>query len=405
MTLSDASIHNDCFTSIPSNEIVRQILDQCITAIDIFSKQLLVEALILTGSFSRGEGSILFGDSGVANVLGDMEFYVVLGESANHASVQTQLSMLAQTVERELCEQQINCKVEFSPVARNYFRRVRPSIFNYELFKNGKVVFGDKNLLQEIPPFGPDSIPPEDGFYLLSNRMVEQLIAVTSMRDNSSDIRYQILKLYLDMAGSYLVVSGRYAPTYAERAGLCSAAMPTDKIIASSARRQLFLETLDKATAYKLNPNIADCPLMSEENLPEQFWKLFQEAASYCRDIWQWELHQLFGASENGAGWTVLANRRFKILFIIREWLKFFIMTHRAGQKFSVWRAIRQCTKGTPRTLIYAAAAHLYFGLAEGKKIDTRTIERLLPVSCRLNSTDEAIDAVIDSWDKFVRSA
>ena len=381
------------------------VLDHCVSAIGKVSNDHSLTALILTGSFSRGEGSIFLDDSSVAHVLGDIEFFVVLAEGERHADVHSLLAALSLDVERQLCEQQINCKIEFSPVARNYFRRVRPNIFNYELLKHGKVVFGDKNILHEIPSFGSDRIPPEDGFFLLCNRIVEQLIATRSLRGNPSDFRYQILKLYLDMAGSYLVVSGRYAPTYAERVDLCEEAMVTDNVIISDDRRKLFQDILASCTAYKLNPNTTDCPLMSEESSSENLWKLFQEAAPFCKDIWLWEIQQLFGITENGTVWTVLANRRFKLRFIIREWLKFFIVAHRVGRKLSVWRAICQFSKGTPRTLIYSAAAHMYFCLAEGKKIDTRMVEQLLPVSSNLNSTDEAIDAVIDSWNTFVRSA
>lgn len=404
MRSNNQNLHRLCLDDCTTQH-AQHVLTHCISAITIISKEHSIDALILTGSFSRSEGSILLGDSGVAHVLGDIEFFVVLGESANYANAQTQLSKLSLAVEQDLLEQQIICKVEFSPVARNYFRRVRPGIFNYELLKHGKVVFGDKYILQEIPSFGADNIPQVDGFYLLCNRIVEQLIAVKSFSGSSSDIQYQILKLYLDMAGSYLVVSGRYAPTYAERVGLCAEAMNTDKVITSDDRSEQFQDLLAKATAYKLNPNIADSPLMSEDDSPESFWIHFQVAASFCKDIWKWEIKRLFGASENDEDWTVLANRRFTFSSNTHEWLKFFLVAHRAGRKLSVWRAIRQFTKGTPRTLIYAAAAHLYFSLAEGKKVDVRMVERLLPVPCSLNSTDEAIDAVIESWNTFVRSA
>lgn len=387
------------------NKTATMVLDHCVSAIGKVSNDHSLIALALTGSFSRGEGSILVDRSGVAHVLGDIEFFVALDEGANHSIAQVQLSALSSAVEQELQEQQIDCKVEFSPVSRNYFRRVRPSIFNYELLKHGKVVFGDKGILHEIPSFGAESIPPEDGFYLLCNRIVEQLIAWRSLEINSCDNRYQILKLYLDMAGSCLVVSGRYAPTYAERTGLCAEAVAAENIIIAADRRQSFLEILKTATAYKLNPNTAECPLMSGPYSPELFRKLFTEAASICRDIWGWELRYLFGASDRSEPWTVSANRFFRARFVVREWLKFLLMARRAGQDYSVRHAVRLFTKGTPRTLIYAAAVEMYFYLAEGQKVDLRAIEQLLPIPCRLDSEEQALDAVIAAWNNYVRSA
>ena len=385
--------------------IAERLLDRCLGAFARFSVSQNVVALVLTGSFSRGEGSIVLDDSGNSYVLGDIEFFVVLGEGANHSLTHTQLSALSSTVEQELAEKQIYCKVEFSPVARSYFRRVRPNIFNYELLKHGKVVFGDKSILQDISSFGAESIPPEDGFFLLCNRIVEQLIAWKSTENNSCDNRYQILKLYLDMAGSCLVASGRYAPTYAERAHLCADAVAAENIIIGVNRRESFLEILKAATTYKLNPNATECQLMSGPFSTEIFWKHFKEAAAFCKDIWLWEIQHLFGASEKCERWTIEANHRFPMRFIVREWLKFLLMAHRARQKYSIWRAIRLFTKGTPRTMIYAAAANLYFSLTEGQKVDLRAIEQLLPVPCRLNSQEQALEAVIAAWNNFVRSA
>ena len=403
-TICHPNAHRLC-ASVTENYIAERLLDSCLGTFARSSMGQNVVALVLTGSFSRGEGSIFIDSSGVAHVLGDIEFFVVLNDEANHKVAMTQLSDLSSSVEQELEEQQIDCKVEFSPVARSYFRRVRPRIFNYELLKHGKVALGDKSILQEIPSFGAESIPPEDGFYLFSNRMVEQLIAWKSLENNSCDNRYQILKLYLDMAGSCLVVSGRYAPTYSERVGLCAEVVAAKNIIIAADRRQSFLEILKAATEYKLNPNTTECPLMSGPYSPKMFWKQFKEAAAFCKEIWLWEIQYLFGASDKNDSWTVSANHRFPVRFVVREWLKFLLMAHRAGQEYSVWRAIRMIAKGTPRTMIYAAAANLYFSLAEGQKVDLGAIEQLLPIPCRLDSEEQALDAVIAAWNNFVRSA
>lgn len=387
------------------NSIAAHLLDSCLRAFDRFAGKQRIAALVLMGSFSRGEGSIWIDDSGIAHVLGDIEFFAVLGEGSNLATSQKHLNELSATAERELAEQRINCKVEFSAVARNYFSRIRPSIFNYELQKHGKVVWGNQNIIGEIPPFGHEQIPPEDGFFLLCNRIVEQLIALRSMDESPSDQRYQLMKLYLDMAGSYLVVSGSYAPTYAERVGICSAAMASENVFQSPASLEKFLDTLGSCTAYKLSPNETDCQLMSGEYSPSLFKKLFKETAVFCRDIWQWEIRRLFETAGDTVKWTGPAGRSLGLRMVIREWLKFLLMARRSGRKVSLERMVRLFFKGTPRMLIYAAAAHLYFSLAEDREIDSQRIEMLLPNPCRLKSQNEAVDAVIDAWNTFVRSA
>jgi len=387
-------------------ETIDEIIDECIRSVEELSRHYSIVALILTGSFARDEGSILLDDSGVAHVLGDIEFFLVLNHRVYpNIAFNTMLNNAAAAVEERLKHKQIICKIEFSPVVRQYFRRIKPNIFNYELQRHGKVVLGMPAILAEIPPFSPESIPAVDGFYLLCNRIVEQLIVVKSLSQPFSDIRYQILKLYLDMAGSCLVVSGRYAPTYAERVGLCAEVMASENIIIAADRRQSFLEILKAATEYKLNPNTTECPLMSGPYSPKMFWKQFKEAAAFCKEIWLWEIQYLFGASDKNDSWTVSANHRFPVRFVVREWLKFLLMAHRAGQEYSVWRAIRMIAKGTPRTMIYAAAANLYFSLAEGQKVDLGAIEQLLPIPCRLDSEEQALDAVIAAWNNFVRSA
>src|SRR5204862_702462 len=84
----------------------------------------------------------------------------------------------------------------------------------------GQAIWGDAGALALIPDFSPSEIPLEDGWRLLCERIVEQLSVADQLLEwrptLSAEAHYQTVKLYLDMATSFLLFSGVYAATCRE---------------------------------------------------------------------------------------------------------------------------------------------------------------------------------------------
>lgn len=317
-----------------------------------------LRAVILTGSLARDEGTWRV-DGGRARVLGDAEFLVVLADDApllEAAGVRS----LTDRIEARLAALGVVCAVTLSPVHAVYLRRLRPTIFTYELQACGRVVWGDPAILSLAPTVAASEIPLEDGWRLLCNRLVEQLEVAPGARDVTGladAALYRTVKLVLDMATSFLVFTGQYEPTYRLRAERLRALAREP---ASSDRHPFRLEPFARlvsaCTEWKLDGG--DGPL------PEGVsWDGVIERA---RRLWRWELLRLSGSSPELPDHALLEEwlKRQPIRERARGWLH---LLRKCGwhRSYRLWpRWTRLAWRGSPRYLVYAAACRLLFELS-----------------------------------------
>jgi len=167
-----------------------------ITLIDKYSKEIVsklgdnLESLILVGSYSRGEE---------IEGLSDVEFLGVVKNVRDVGIVQNI---------REVT-------VNFT--SKKHLKRLKPYIFTLELKKFGKVVFGDTNILNIVPDYDYKDIATIDGFILLNNRLVEQLILLNKIEDGQTINQYDFDKGYIQLVNSILVLKRQYKSLYPEK--------------------------------------------------------------------------------------------------------------------------------------------------------------------------------------------
>src|SRR5262245_55850729 len=172
-------------------------------------------AVVLTGSFSRGEGTVVPVNDH-QRVLGDVEFLVVLPHRRDERALRPLFARWSREAGAALgALDDLVVDLEFGPVDEAYFRhKARPSIFVHDLRTHGRVLWGPRDLLERIPPFPPAAIPREDALHLLFNRTIEQLDAWDCLErlhgEALLDAAYQRLKLSLDLAGSALAFAGEH---------------------------------------------------------------------------------------------------------------------------------------------------------------------------------------------------
>jgi hypothetical protein len=178
-----------------------------------------LRAIVLTGSLARNEATFVERPDGLT-LLGDAEFLLVFHIGAPLPSA-SDAHRIRVEIEGRLLRNGLHGTVTVSGVPPSYLRRLRPSIFAYELTAYGSVIAGDQSVLNLVPRFAVSEIPLEDAWRLLANRIVEQLetlrelpVDETPLPDN---VHYRTVKLVLDTATSFLVFVGGYKPTYAER--------------------------------------------------------------------------------------------------------------------------------------------------------------------------------------------
>jgi hypothetical protein len=326
-----------------------------------------LRAVVLTGSLARDEATLVKGKKNW-RLLGDAEFLLIFDARAP-LPPKIDMSLLRQNVETSIYRLGIAGEVSFSASHPKYLRGLRPHIFAYELRNCGQVVGGDSQILTQIPTFFATDIPVEDGWRLLSNRMVEQLESLEGLEQRPKilprRLLYRTVKLYLDMATSFLLFTGEYAPTYAERAkrlSMLAAAQSAEHKDPFDLRR--FSDRVNECTRWKLS----ETDLHSSSYLAsaiELGFSWCEDAVIHARKLWRWELARLVGGIGEGSNEDLL-ERWMKcqpVFRRLRGWL--FVLRkegwHRSWRHWQRWARLAWC--GSPRDLTYAAASELFFHL------------------------------------------
>lgn len=326
-----------------------------------------LDAIVLTGSLARDEATFVKEERG-QRLLGDAEFLLIFHVHTPLPS-KVALSFLRQNIEGSLVRLGIVGEVQLSAAHADYLRKLRPHIFAYELRNWGQVVSGDLRILARVPNFPASDIPLEDGWRLLCNRMIEQLEALDGLEQRPkilpSRLFYRTVKLYLDMATSFLLFAGEYGPSYSERARrlrVLTEGHSSDDEYPFDLRR--FCERVSECTRWKLlAPGLHNSSSFASENDHGFSW--WEEAITYAQLLWRWELAHLTGTKGEASNEELLekwmrsqpASRRLRgWLYVLRDqgWL-------RSRRNWPRWT--RLVRVASPRDLIYSTASELFFEL------------------------------------------
>jgi predicted nucleotidyltransferase len=316
-----------------------------------------LRAVVLTGSLARDEATFI-GRSGALELLGDADFLLVYEPGVPDLDAATE-EALSRSIEKSLLRLGIRGTVHAHAVFPKYFRALRPTIFSYELKRCGRVVWGDARVLESIPDFSAADISREDAWRLLCNRIVEHLAFVGDLSNVQAELNpqlhYATVKLVLDMATSYLVFAGQYVPGYRARSErlLALASQPNDHAPFPLGK---FVSHVKDCTSWKLS---------GDEECCERGVERWQEAISYMRRLWRWEMIQL----TNARGALTVADlsnrlaRQQSAKQRLRGWLS---LVKRRGwlRSAAQWpRWMRMAFHSTPRYSVYQAATEVAFRL------------------------------------------
>ena len=318
-----------------------------------------LRSIVLTGSLARNEGTFRKTADGW-ELLGDVDCLLVLRKGAEFPH-DSEVDSLGKATEARLFGRGIRAHIGLNIVRPPYFRALPHHIFTFELRSCGRVIWGDPEILGLIPEFAPEQISREDAWRTLCNRIIELLACFqeVSIPIEAFDqtLHYSTVKFYLDMATTYLVFVGQYAPTYAERGLRLRSLAETDEAARNSpVSLKEFSQRVSECTAWKLQgPGEND--LTSSE--------LLKEAIDYGRSLWLWQSIQLvtgertlsIGALCEGVG------RQQTIAQRLRGW----VSASRRTDWSRTWRDLPRWTKlglhASPRYLVYRVAVELFWRL------------------------------------------
>ena len=345
-----------------------------------------LRAIVLTGSLAREEASFSC-ERDACTVLGDAEFFLVFREGSKLPG-RVAVEELRRDVEARLSRLGVIGHVDLRPTHPSCFRELPRHILSYELRTWGQVVWGDAQVLSLIPIFPPTGILLEDAWRMLNNRIVELLEVSPQLSEASetlpSEVFYRTVKLYLDMATSFLVFVGAYEASYQKRAVRLKVLVESECTCVDTPFRSFkaFSERVGWCTELKLRGASTGAGLT-----------LWTEALADARLLWKWELERLTGSDSTLPGlelldrWARCQPFRKKLrgwAYVLRRcgW-------HRSWRHW--WRWVRCAWQGSPRYRIYAAGSELLFRIPElldarqcsVRELDWERLQSFLPLSRR----------------------
>lgn len=364
--------------------------------------------VVLMGSFSRGEGSVL-PVNGRLRVLGDIEFLLILTNGRHDRALRPALAAWGPQMSAALAAHGLRADIEFGSVDASFLgRRARPSIFVYDLRTHGRVVWGPADLLERVPAFGTDGIPRDDAVHLIFNRAIEQVDAWTRLPTLSGDAlldaAYQKVKLQLDLAGSVLTFAGRHESSYAERPGKFAQLLTRTPALAALLPPP-FMEELVQAARTKLAPAVAGVlPAGPVDVQRDAVRAAIVAGVPALSAVLRWELGQLLGGD---APLPVLLERWIDAQpwrRRPRQWAKLVLHPMPSPLPLSVRRGAALALRSTPRALAHAAGAAVYLALGPEARV-TGAAARLLPFGGKPpTGADEERAAVTAFWRWAIRN-
>jgi len=258
-------------------------------------------AIILRGSFGRGEGSVLSQD-GQLRFLSDYEIDVAT------------FSPRYRALFRELSHQltaEFGVETSLRWVRPDYLRRNRVgplpmgpapiTIALYESRYGSQTLYG-QDIVNSGPVVDPCQIELESGIRLLLNRMAESLYYMPRASDSTHDemeVLHWANKTVLACAESLLLLWGQYHFLYKER-GRRFAALANDRLVFMHSQGSILAELVARATEFKLRPRrnlYLHTDGVGRTGSPATVQEAWLEVVPVCDSVFRHLVEQVLGFS------------------------------------------------------------------------------------------------------------
>jgi hypothetical protein len=302
---------------------VRRELDRMLARVHDCAAARSVAGVLLTGSFARGEGTVIPHTGNGSRWLSDVECLVVVRNGVfSSQEIHQSMRQVEQDTNSDRANSARGIKVELRAIFTEGMLRLRPTIFTQELCENAKLLWGDP---AEIPlppaPSSGETISKYDAFRLLNNRIIEQIAVRSEYADRISDTTataYSLAKFWIDLGTSLSVFLGCYRPGYRSRQTPIEAALRANQNILGADMCGRLIFRFRNAMAQKLGQN----GFPSGDLNPE-----FSEAVEIARATWNWESGQLLGTSAAAGDWRGIFARLSRLETAqqrLRDWARLF---------------------------------------------------------------------------------
>ena len=370
-----------------------------------------VAGVLLTGSFARGEGTVVAHPRTKSRWLSDVECLVVVRPGiVAQREIDHSLRRVELDANSNCGNAERGIKVELRSILPDGMLRLRATIFTRELCEHGKLIWGDPAAIP-VPrvPVSAEEISRHDAFRLLNNRIIEQIAVRSAYTDGEGDstaIAYSLAKFWIDMGTSLSVFLKCYRTGYRSRQQPIEDALHAHPEILGDEMGSRLIERFRNAMAQKLGPARFSCAVLSGE---------FSESVAIARSIWNWESDQLLGTNTDAGDWRRIFARLSSIETVaqrVRDWARLFRQPSRLRQLGP--RAILAAARvGSLATLIYGSGCVIDFfwdeigsGKREGREIAAELCRALAVDSQDASERRRLLTrATLGAWETHLRFA
>ena len=388
---------------------VRRELDRVIARVHDCAAARSVAGVLLTGSFARGEGTVIPHAGNGSRWLSDVECLVVVRNGVvSNQEIHQSMRQVEHDTNSDPANSARGIKVELRAIFTEGMLRLRPTIFTQELCENAKLLWGDP---AEVPlppaPSSGETISKYDAFRLLNNRIIEQIAVRSEYADRISDTTataYSLAKFWIDLGTSLSVFLGCYRPGYRSRQTPIEDALRANENILGADRCGRLILRFRNAMAQKLGQN----GFPSGDLTPE-----FSEAVEIASATWNWESGQLLGTSAAAGDWRGIFARLSRLETAqqrLRDWARLF--RRPSGLRQLGPRAMIAAARvGSLATLIYGSGCVIDFfwdeiGSDKGRGTEMAAeLCRALAIKARDPSERRRLltRATLTAWERHLR--
>lgn len=276
------------YTALDDPIVDRTVEDHMQRIVAAVTSRIQPRAIILRGSFSQGEGSVVVEGDRLC-FLSDYELMAV----TPHYRDRKWLRAVAREMTSQLGVEISISRVHPENIVRNSLGNrpitaiARPTIAMYEVQKAGRTLYGEY-LLNQGPAIDPHDLDIWAGLRLMLNRMAESLNRLSSADKNWETLRW-VNKTELSCAEALLIAHGQYHRSYAERGRRFADLVPGLKPVV--ARASHLPDLVRRATAFKLRPSL--------DLYPEPMPVIWQQIRQACDVTLRYVIERYLGFSFN----------------------------------------------------------------------------------------------------------
>lgn len=338
---------------------VRRELDLLLERVRNCPAATCIVGVLLTGSFARGEGTVIAHPQSGSRWLSDVECLVVVrGGIVSKQEIQRSMRQIERDTNSISANAARGIKVELRAILTEGMPRLPPAIFTSELREHARLLCGDPAAIP-APPVGSNGagISKHDAFRLLNNRIIEQIAVRDEYVDAVSDstaTAYSLAKFWIDLGTSLSVFLGCYRPGYRSRQKPVEEALRAHQEILGREMGERLISRFRNAMAQKFGE--AGFPL---GDLAGQF----SEAVEIARATWNWESGQLLGTSGAASDWRGIFSRLSSLETAkqrMRDWARVLRQPSRLRQ-LGPRAMIAAARVGSLATLIYGTGCVIDF--------------------------------------------